>query len=599
MGPTMDRIAKLDYGNPRWQLPSESLGNGASTQRARSYEEGLSVRVRRNHGAVYTPDHLVCLILDLAHFRSSEPIERLRVLDPACGCGVFLAHAARRLAERLAQLGFVLGTKHGASHYSALVEANLFGVDKDPAACELARDIVTDQVRSLVGNAKLPGNFFQTNICNADYLREPQWPSNGSTEQSSFDLIVGNPPYVTTSRLTDEEKDSFRKRFKTAYGRIDLYSLFFERSTELLAHNGTLAFITPDKFLTSESGSRLRSLLWERTSIQTIARFDSHRVFKKAATVPCITVVSRSSQATGSIQVLRLAENGSSPQIRIDDRWEAEIPPRPGSPWRLLSPETFRILERMRESGAPLGELSERISAGIATGRDNIYVVAETIARQLEQALLNPAVRGKNIRPFGISGITEYLIVPYQDTSSGPSLVNLDNYPHIRTYLEAHQKELRSRHCVRQWGKTWFDLHDPWTFNLTNTPKILFPDIANGNRFVFDPGNRCPLHSVYYLIPKLADGEYLAAILNSEPIEFFIRARAPIAKDGFSRYRKQFLRDVPIPQMTTEDRQAVIDAARRGSMEEVNRLVTQWFGLNGAQQSAISGFVDRARHGGR
>lgn len=598
METTMSRTAKLDHRDTRRGPLNDSPGGEPSRQRARIYEQGLSAHTRRNNGAVYTPHHLVAWILDLAEFSPSEPIERLRVLDPACGCGVFLAHAACRLAERLQKLGVILNSEDGAHRFLKLVESNLFGVDKDRVACELARDVVADQVRTLAGRLELPPDFFRSNICAADYLDDTWKLSNGASGPPSFDLIVGNPPYVTTSRLTDEDKHSFRNRFKTAYGRIDLYSLFFERSTELLSPSGTLAFITPDKFLTSESGGRLRSLLRDRTTVRTIARFDSHQVFKNAAIVPCITVASKPSQANHTTEILHLAKSDSLSEIRIDDRWKAHIPQHSDSAWRLFSPEVSTILQTMEERGTALGKLSARISAGIATGRDGIYVVSEAVGSQLEEDLLNPALRGKDIRPFGIARTSEYVIVPYRDTDSAPVLVDLDHFPRTKAYLESHQKELRNRHCVRRWGKSWYDIHDPWTFNLTKTPKILFPDIANGNRFVFDAGNRCPLHSVYYLVPNQENGEYLTAILNTEAVEFYIRARAPIAKDGFSRYRRQFLCDVPVPQATAADQRAVVEAARRGSLLELNDLVSCWLGLTGAQRRQVSDFVIQARSGG-
>jgi len=66
----------------------------------------------------------------------------IRIIDPACGSGHFLLAAARRLAERLAELRAVNGEQTGQDFRHALREVIsrcIFGVDKNPMAIELAR----------------------------------------------------------------------------------------------------------------------------------------------------------------------------------------------------------------------------------------------------------------------------------------------------------------------------------------------------------------------------------------------------------------------------------------------------------------------------
>ncbi|MEA9419559.1 DNA methyltransferase [Aeromonas caviae] len=66
----------------------------------------------------------------------------IRVIDPACGSGHFLLAAARRLAEKLAQLRATDGeqTEQGFRHaLREVVSRCIFGVDRNPMAIELAR----------------------------------------------------------------------------------------------------------------------------------------------------------------------------------------------------------------------------------------------------------------------------------------------------------------------------------------------------------------------------------------------------------------------------------------------------------------------------
>jgi hypothetical protein len=105
-------------------------------------------------GSYYTPDALVQELIHSAldpviEQRLAEhpdrPIEALlsiRVIDPACGSGHFLLAAARRLAERLAQLRAPEGAIKPQDYRHALREVIgrcIFGVDRNPMAIELAR----------------------------------------------------------------------------------------------------------------------------------------------------------------------------------------------------------------------------------------------------------------------------------------------------------------------------------------------------------------------------------------------------------------------------------------------------------------------------
>lgn len=113
---------------------------------------------RKKSGSYYTPDSLVQELIKSA----LEPVieQRLaanpgnptgallaiRVIDPACGSGHFLLAAARRLAEKLAQLRSLEGGQDGAikpqDYRHALREVVthcIYGVDRNPMAIELAR----------------------------------------------------------------------------------------------------------------------------------------------------------------------------------------------------------------------------------------------------------------------------------------------------------------------------------------------------------------------------------------------------------------------------------------------------------------------------
>ncbi|MBP1150881.1 N-6 DNA methylase [Methylocaldum sp. RMAD-M] len=109
---------------------------------------------RKNTGSYYTPDSLVQELIQSAldpvieQRLASNPAHpsgallSIRVIDPACGSGHFLLAAARRLAEKLAQLQSPEGAVTPQDYRHALREVVarcIFGVDRNPMALELAR----------------------------------------------------------------------------------------------------------------------------------------------------------------------------------------------------------------------------------------------------------------------------------------------------------------------------------------------------------------------------------------------------------------------------------------------------------------------------
>jgi hypothetical protein len=240
--------------------------------------------------------------------------------------------------------------------------------------------------------------------------------------------------------------------------------------------------------------------------------------------------------------------------------------------------------------------LSTRVSAGLATGKDSIYIVGREAAKGLEGELLRPAARGRDIGALSAGDSGLFIIIPYVFTKGRPRLVDIRDYPRIHSYLKRFRRDLEDRHCVRTWEKAWFDIHDPVSDDLARLKKILVPDVAEAPRFVFDDGERCPLHSAYYIVPKGVDGRFLAALLNSQPIEFLIRLRAPVVKDGFNRYRRQFLVDLPIPRTDVSTTERLIAAAERRDFEAIDDVAASLFKLSTKHIKAIQAYVGQFRY---
>ena len=218
--------------------PDAGVARGATARLIRRLESGAFHFVpgsgRKGSGSFYTPRDLVRHALGpLVAGKSAAEIERLRVLDPACGSVHFLVEAMRFLGQALhrayveeyggkAPPGFHSTTGQGwdtnwrASDEEArawckrrIAERCLFGVDLNPTAVQLAQ--VALWIESLAGDRPL--TYFQHHIrCGnsllgtwMDRLEEPPLPAKG------FNRHQGRLPFQEPVRRAIREAARLRR----------------------------------------------------------------------------------------------------------------------------------------------------------------------------------------------------------------------------------------------------------------------------------------------------------------------------------------------------------------------------------------------------
>ncbi len=216
------------------------------------YEASLSSHERKVRGHFSTPPLLVNHILDACGYTADADLAHLRVLDPACGSGNFLAGAAQRLLTS--------GQRREIQHrqLSASIQRNLWGFDPDPIACFLAEM----QVHTLLveqGIAQNTHHKQRFHIHQADGLALP-W---GQKQSESVDLFLANPPYLAAKNADLSEYRSMQES-----GQVDSYLLFLRLALQVVRPNGWLGLVLPDPVLARANATRERQRLLEETTVQ-------------------------------------------------------------------------------------------------------------------------------------------------------------------------------------------------------------------------------------------------------------------------------------------------------------------------------------------
>jgi type I restriction-modification system DNA methylase subunit len=101
--------------------------------------------------------------------------------------------------------------------------------------------------------------------------------------EAGFDAVVGNPPYVTFRDTLDDNRDYYRSTFETFKMKGDIYILFMEKSSKLLAADGYTGFIIQNKFMRAAYGEGLREHLSKNEAILRIVDLHDSPVFDISA----------------------------------------------------------------------------------------------------------------------------------------------------------------------------------------------------------------------------------------------------------------------------------------------------------------------------
>ena len=254
------------------------------------YEEFVSEGATPTPGLHYTPGHIVDLILD-GVLPWEDKDWNVKLLDPACGSGIFLVKAFQRLIHRwkVAHPGHT----PSAADLKHILENNLFGIDINDDAVRVASFslylAMCDEIdpRHYWTQVRFP-RLRDRNLHAGDYFAlDQQRPDIGNKH---FDLIVGNAPWGQNT-ATKEAKEWARKhRWSVPYGTIG--PLFLPRSVKALAPDGTISMLQPASLLTNSVGTAqgLRHRLFSDYKVEEVVNLSALRfgLFANAVDPACV-----------------------------------------------------------------------------------------------------------------------------------------------------------------------------------------------------------------------------------------------------------------------------------------------------------------------
>ncbi|MBK9451771.1 MAG: SAM-dependent DNA methyltransferase [Bacteroidetes bacterium] len=235
-------------------------------------------------GVVYTPPQLVQFLLDEVLPLNNQTKRNPRILDPACGSGIFLVGAYKRLIQlwRLDN-AWKKPSKKEIPVLQKLLKDCIFGCDINTEATRLtyfslslalldalSPNEIWENVHfeNLTSIGKV-GDDFDANLYDKDFFKVV-------SRLGRFDLIIGNPPFL--SELT-EDAETVASKLKDEIGLPKIPDnqialLFLAQSLEMLEENGKCCLVLPSGPLLYNNGAHgFRRYLIERHKFRTIFDF--------------------------------------------------------------------------------------------------------------------------------------------------------------------------------------------------------------------------------------------------------------------------------------------------------------------------------------
>ena len=476
-------------------------------------------------------------------------LEDITVCDPAIGSGAFPVGMMQEIVRAREALATVANMSKRSTYELKrhAIQNSLYGMDIDPGAVEIAKlrlwlSLVVDEDHR---------HAIQS-LPNLDYKITP---GNSLLKSSGvFDIVIANPPYIDSERMTNEMpevRQAILNTYVLTRGNWDIYIAFFEKGFNLLNPRGTLAFISPDKWISKPFGDELRK--------------------RKTANILSILKAGRDVFETVNVDAIVTVFGPASAELQIFE-WDGRVRPKITiRKDQLKEPYTYdwlfsdhiELLASIGAHGKRLGDIA-RCENACATS--DAYKLKPFIVDRPRKAgylrIINTGTIGKYESKWGLREMV-YLG---------------DRY----TCPVVNRKEFLTAF--------------PNTYGKKSVkPKIIIKGLNLLDACLDEDGTIIPGKTTLIVTSDSTDDlKVLLAFINSRLAQFYLKERYPASSynQGLT-FTKEMLNNLPLPNLSQSERNKLISIVDRilgakrtdphadtSSLEaEIDHLVYQLYGL--------------------
>jgi len=529
--------------------------------------------VRKAGGVYYTPTYIVDYIVkntvgELLKGKDPESLKSasLCVLDPACGSGSFLLGAYQYLLDWY--LDWYV--QHDPARWSrgknpAILESrdtwqltmekkkeiltsHIYGVDIDPQAVEVTKlslllkvvenpgqlswmseRILPDLGRNIQCGNSLIGPDYYDGVQGSLFDSEEQYRVNAFDWQAAFpqvfrdggfDAVIGNPPYVygrdwSSLGISDDTKLYLRRKFSSSSYQMDMFSLFMEQASNITKPYGLIGQIVPNVWLTNTYSSTTRKFILSQSAKLKILK-PINKVFANITVDTIIYSLQKTNTPTEKFFIVSLnpetGEQSISNQLNVSDYIDGTKP--------ISTNIAVDFVYRLKNDFKPLNEYA-KITRGVHPYRVGGY--------------------GKSA--FGNSKQTK------RDVDERP-YNNKIKLPGYRNFIYGKDLKRFAPPIAHDYIKYGIWLAEPRKPEFFEGLRIYSRKILSDRLVVtVETLDSIADQQVYITYPTkdFPNAYYLAGVLGSRVISFYIRNFYDEVDANFPQIKVSQLGDLPIP----------------------------------------------------
>lgn len=509
------------------------------------FEFVISPSDRIINGAIYTPSEIRDYIVHQTFRNNANILNEVTIADISCGCSGFLYTASRELRRRT------------RNTYQHIFQNQIFGLDIQEYSVMRSRLLLSLLALSDGEDVE----EFHFNLHQGDALLF-NWEEHYQ-DFDGFQIIVGNPPYVSARNLDENAKENVKLWEVCTTGNPDLYIPFFQIGYENLAENGILGYITMNTFFKSLNGRALRSYFERNNTSIKIIDFGTQQIFKSKSTYTCICFL----------------ENTERNYIEYHKSIDKELPTNRNQysrinytsldakkGWNLNENE---IISRIEATGTPFGE-KYKTRHGIATLKNDIYIFKPVAEDDdyfyLQNGNLYPIEKGickdilnsnKLSRDINFDIVVEKVLFPYNDDVKPKALDEdflRENFPRAFEYLQVKRQILAGRDKGKGKYEKWFAFGRTQSLEKVGN-KLFFPKfsdktpsylISNDDDLLFYNGQAIIGHSEDEM-------KLVKKILESRLFWYYIKTTSKPYSSEYYSLNGTYIKNFGIPDFSEDD----------------------------------------------
>lgn len=525
------------------------------------FENLIDKNKKIEFGMVFTPKYIADFICKET-FNKFDNLSNIKILDPCCGCGIFLISAIEQIKKQTNKT-----TKE-------IIKNQIYGLDIDKDNTK--RVALLLKIMGLLHNESIEDSDINIKCCDS---LATDWALMFDTH---FDCIVGNPPYVNPHSLSKEQSLFLKQNFQTtSNGVFNIFYAFIELGVKFLKQGGFLSYIVPNNFFTISAAKPLRDFI--EPYLCELIDFKDNMVFRPIRTYSAIITLSLNKnnhikyadiEKTDNIQTH--LKNISYMVLDKKDIFAHK--------WRFLDSKTEENVKKIENQ---FFTLKPFINTGIATLKDEIYRVdfdGEVFFKDfngkkylLDSDLIKPIYKIPELKNSKENG---YFIFPYTIKNNVTTIIDENimktKFSNTYQYLLARKNELDTRDKGKPNAVSWYAYGRTQGLNKYGK-KLLFSTFGAKPNFMLINDKTALFCNGYAVFENDSiELEVLEKILNSHIMQYYIQHTSYQIEGGYYCYQKKYLEKFGIPYFNSKEKSFLLQA----NQQEIDKFLGKKYGVD-------------------